>query len=279
MSWVLFTLVFGICKGVREGIKKKALQKSGTFEVLFLYTLLGFIFVIPTARNVFDMPWEYYFFISIKSFLVFSAWICSFNSIKHMPVSLYGVMDMARVLFSTVMGITIMGESATLRQMSGLILVVLGLILVNVFEKGEGSVKHRYVILTLVSCLFTATSGVMDKWLTKTVTSSQLQFWYMFFMTVMYAVYILVSKTKVSVKTLKTNYWIIILSVIFIIGDRALFIANSYPDSRITIMTLIKQSSVLAAILAGRIMFGEKGTLKRTLCALLVAVGIVIAAV
>ena len=279
MSWILFTLVFGICKGVREGIKKKALQKSSTFEVLFLYTLLGFIFVIPTARNVFDMPWEYYFFISIKSFLVFSAWICSFNSIKHMPVSLYGVMDMARVLFSTVMGITIMGETATLRQMSGLVLVVLGLILVNVFEKEDGGVKHRYVILTLISCLFTATSGVMDKWLTKTVTSSQLQFWYMFFMTVMYAVYILASKTKVSVKTLKTNYWIIILSVIFIIGDRALFIANSYPDSRITIMTLIKQSSVLAAILAGRIMFGEKGTLRKTLCALLVAAGIVIAAV
>lgn len=279
MNWVLFTLVFGICKGVREGIKKKALQRSSTFEVLFLYTLLGFIFVIPTARNVFDMPWRYYFFISIKSLLVFTAWICSFNSIKHMPVSLYGVMDMARVVFSTVMGITLMGESATIRQMSGLVLVILGLILVNICEKDDEKVKSKYVVLTLVSCLFTATSGVMDKWLTKTVTDSQLQFWYMFFMTLMYAIYIVASKTKVSIKSLKTNYWIIMLSIIFIIGDRALFIANSYPESRITVMTLIKQSSVLAAILAGRIMFGEKGTLKRTLCALLVASGIVVAAI
>lgn len=278
MEWVLFTLVFGICKGVREGIKKKALEKSSTFEVLFLYTLLGFIFVIPTARNVFDMPWEYYFFISIKSLLVFTAWICSFNSIKHMPVSLYGVMDMSRVLFSTVMGITIMGESATLRQMSGLVLVILGLILVNIHKKGEKGIQHKYIALTLVSCLFTATSGVMDKWLTKTVTSSQLQFWYMFFMTLMYGIYILASKTKISIKSLKTNYWIAILSIIFIIGDRALFIANSYQESRITIMTLIKQSSVLAAILAGRIMFGEKGTLRRTMCALLVVAGIVVAA-
>jgi uncharacterized membrane protein len=81
----------------------------------------------------------------------------------------------------------------------------------------------------------------------------------------------------VSVKTLKTNYWIIILAVIFVIGDRALFIANANPESRVTIMTLIKQSSVLAAILAGRIMYGEKGTLRRTLCALLVILGIVIA--
>ena len=98
-------------------------------------------------------------------------------------------------------------------------------------------------------------------------------------MTAMYGIYILCSKTKISVKTLKTNYWIIILSVIFIIGDRALFIANANPDSRITIMTLIKQSSVLAAILTGRVMFNEKGTFRRSLCALVVVLGIVVATV
>ncbi len=279
MEWVLFTLVFGVCKGFREGIKKKALEKSSTFEVLFLYTLIGFLLVIPTAKDVFSIPWEYYFFISIKSLVVFTAWILSFNSIKHMTVSLYGVMDTSRVAFSTIMGITIMGESASIRHMSGLVLVVLGLLLVNIHKKGEQEVKHKYIIMTLVSCLFNATSGVMDKWLTQTVTSGQLQFWYMLFMTAMYGIYILCSKTKVSIRTLKTNYWIVILAVIFIIGDRALFIANRNPHSRITVMTLIKQSSVLAAVLTGRIMFKEKGTLRRTLCALLVIAGIIIAAV
>ena len=279
MEWILFTLVFGVCKGFREGIKKKALEKSSTFEVLFLYTLIGFLLVIPTAKDVFSIPWQYYFFIIIKSLLVFTAWICSFNSIKHMPVSLYGVMDMSRVLFSTVMGITLMGEDATVRQMSGLVLVVLGLVLVNINIKGEKEVSRKYLLLTLLSCLLNATSGVMDKWLTKTVTSGQLQFWYMLFMTAMYGIYILFSKTKVSIKTLRTNYWIIILAVIFIIGDRALFIANANPDSRVIIMTLIKQSSVLAAILAGKIMYKEKGMLRRTLCALLVVLGIVVATV
>ncbi len=276
MSWVLFTLVFGLCKGVREGIKKKALEKSSTFEVLFLYTLLGFIFVIPTAKDVFEIPWEYYFFIGIKSIFVFTAWILSFNSIKHMPVSLYGVMDTSRVIFATLVGLTVMGEESTIGQMVGLLLVVTGLILVNIHKKGSEEVKSKYIVLTLISCLFNASSGILDKWLTKTVTSGQLQFWFMLYLTVMYGIYILVSKTKVSFKTLKTNYWIPILSIIFVIGDRALFIANANPDSRITIMILIKQSSVLAAVFAGRIMFREKGTLRRLLCGLLVASGIVI---
>ena len=277
MSWVFFTLVFGLCKGVREGIKKKALEKSSTFEVLFLYTLLGFIFVIPTAKNVFGIEWEYYFFIGIKSVFVFTAWILSFNSIKHMPISLYGVMDTSRVVFSTLVGLTIMGESATIGQMSGLVLVILGLILVNIHKKGEKEVRSKYIILTLASCLFNASSGILDKWLTKTVTSGQLQFWFMLYLTVMYGLYILFSKTKVNFKALKRNYWIPILSIIFIIGDRALFIANENPDSRIVIMTLIKQSSVMAAIFTGMVMFREKVTLRRVLCALLVVVGIVIA--
>ncbi len=279
MEWVLFTLVFGLCKGFREGIKKKALEKSSTFEVLFLYTLLGFLFVIPTAKDVFSIPWKYYFFIFIKATLVFTAWTCSFNSIKHMPVSLYGVMDTSRVVFSTLMGIIFMGESLRVGQVTGMILVILGLVLVNINQRSDTKVKTKYLLLTLAACLFNATSGVLDKWLTKTVTSGQLQFWFMFYLTVMYGIYILASKTRVSVKALKTNYWIVILAVIFIIGDRALFIANANPDSRITIMTLIKQSSVLAAILAGKIMYREKGTLRRSLCALLVVAGIIVATV
>lgn len=280
MSWILFTLIFGICKGAREGVKKKALGKSTLFEVLFVYTLIGFVLVLPASKNVFGVPFEYYFYILIKSLLVFTAWLCSFNSIKHMPVGMYGVMDMARVLFATVMGITIMGESATVKQMAGLLLVLLGLVLVNVQKKSSKDyVEKKYVLLTLVSCLLTATSGVMDKWLTKTVTSSQLQFWYMFFMCVMYGVCILFSKTKLNIRSLSKNYWIPILSILFVIGDRALFIANENPESKITIMTLIKQSSVLAAILAGRLMFGEKGTLKRTICAIIIVFGILVATI
>ena len=238
---------------------------------------MGFLLVIPTVKDVFEIPWQYYFFIFVKAMLVFTAWTCSFNSIKHMPVSLYGVMDTSRVVFSTVMGITIMGESMRIGQIAGMVLVILGLVLVNINQKSDTKVKTKYLLLTLTACLFNATSGVLDKWLTKTVTSGQLQFWFMLYLTVMYGIYILATKTKVSVKTLKTNYWIVILAVIFIIGDRALFIANANPDSRVTVMTLIKQSSVLAAILAGKVMYGEKGMLRRTLCALLVIAGIVIA--
>ena len=49
--WMLLVLLYGVLKGAREIVKKKALTKSSVIEVLFFYTLLGFLFVTPQAPS------------------------------------------------------------------------------------------------------------------------------------------------------------------------------------------------------------------------------------
>ena len=36
MLWIFLVLLYGILKGVREIVKKKALEKNSTIEVLFM---------------------------------------------------------------------------------------------------------------------------------------------------------------------------------------------------------------------------------------------------
>ncbi len=69
--WVALVLFYGVAKGVRDGIKKKAVSKSGVMEVLFLYTALSFILTIPFSSDVFSTPPIYYIWIFIKSFVIF----------------------------------------------------------------------------------------------------------------------------------------------------------------------------------------------------------------
>ena len=135
--------------------------------------------------------------------------------------------------------------------------------------------------MALFSCLLNAVSGLMDKILTNMdlpiyMTPSQLQFWYMFFLTCFYAAYFLLSRTKADVKGAVKNYWIWILSVLFILADRALFIANQEPDSKVTVMTLIKQSGCIVTILGGRLVFKEKNIVHKLICAAVIVAGIVI---
>lgn len=277
MLWILLVLFYGINKGVRDGLKKLAMQKSSLMEVLLLHSALTFLFTVPFSRAVFSIPASFYGLIFLKSFIIFLAWIFSFVAIEKMPLSYCGVMDLSRVVFSTVIGMVILGEPMHTNNLIGLILVLGGLFLVNLRRNetsGQGDTK--YVFLMLAACFLNAVSAMMDKLYTVWVTPGQLQFWYMFYMTALYVVYTLATRTKIRLSQLKTNPYLWILSILFVLADRALFIANKDPASQMTVMTLIKQSSVLVTVLFGKMIFHEKKIGFKLVCSLVILIGIAI---
>ena len=320
--WMLLVLLYGVLKGAREIVKKKALTKSSVIEVLFFYTLLGFLFVTPQAPSAMGLEPKYYFWIALKSFVIFLAWICSFKAIKKMPISLYGVLDLSRVLFATLLGVVVLQETLNTHQMIGLVFVSAGLLLLkfkpsvllkklraNLQRKrtkgckdqtvpgqsdqvmditdavtgGSAAVRQSgnevsviLVLFAFASCMLNAVSGLMDKLLMKNISSSQLQFWYMLFLVLYYLIYIIIAKEKIHVKESLKNPWIWLLAILFVIADKALFVANGIPDSRITIMTLLKQSGCVVTILAGKFIFREKNVGYKLFCAAVIVIGIVI---
>lgn len=287
--WVGLILVYGIFKGLREALKKKAMGTNSVIEVLVFYTLFAFLMIIPFSHNVFAISYRYHIAILIKSSIIFVAWLCALNSIKRLPLSVYSVMDMARVIFSILLGVLLLGESVGILQGIGMVLVIAGITLVNLKSKQTPTERPNklVIVLVLISCLLNSVSGIMDKWLLSTqggrwflddeiITSSQLQFWYMLYLTLFYVAYALIKREKINVKKCITCPWIWILSLLFVVADRALFVANSSPDSTVVVMTLIKQSSVLVTIAMGKIMYKEQHILYRILCAALIIAGIVL---
>ena len=134
------------------------------------------------------------------------------------------------------------------------------------------------LLAMLASCLLSAVSGTMDKLLMRTgeITSGQLQFWYLFFLTAMYLVFILVKRVPVRPKMVVTNLWIPVMAVLFVLSDRALFIANADPSSKLAVMTVLKQSAGFVSVLIGKFFFREEGVWKRLACGALILCGIVI---
>lgn len=282
--WMWLVLLYGVFKGFREIVKKKALEKNSTIEVLFMYTLLAFLMVLPDAKHALGMEPKFYIYVALKSFVIFLAWMFSFKAIKKMPISLYGVLDLSRVLFATLLGVVVLQEILGAFQIIGLAFVSLGLLLLKYKPKtftgkpseGGEAVDVKLVVMAFSSCLLNAVSGLLDKLLMKDISSSQLQFWYMLFLVLMYLAFILVTRTPVRMGSMLKNYWVWILSILFVIADRALFVANGMAESRITVMTLIKQSGCIVTILAGRFLFHEKNTGHKLVCAVIIIAGIVI---
>ena len=292
MMWIWLVLLYGIIKGVREIVKQKALEKDSTIGVLFLYTLLAFVMVLPDAKNAMGLEPKYYFFIGMKSFVIFLAWIFSFKAIRKMPISLYGVLDLSRVLFATLLGVIVLQEALGVFQVIGLVFVSTGLLLLK-YKPGHGTGKEvrngqpaqaadkervdvKIVLMAFASCLFNAVSGLLDKILMKDINSSQLQFWYLLFLVCFYFFFILVTRTKIQFFHVLKNYWVWILSLLIVVADRVLFLANGMDGSRVTVMTLLKQAGCIVTILAGRFLFREKNTGHKLFCAAVIIAGIVI---
>ena len=277
--WIIFIFIYSFLKGSREGMKKAALRKSSSSEILFFYTLIGFILTIPFSKEAFSLAPIYIFYVFLKSAVVCTAWIFAFIAIDKMSVSLYGITDLSRMVFSTLLGVVVLGESFTLPKAIGVLLVITGLMLANLKKTSSGTkeITLPVLIAVLLNCFLNAVSGTMDKVLMQYMLSSQLQFWFMLFTTVIYGAVLLVRREKISIKTLKTNYWVPLMSLSLIIGDRLLFEANKSPLSEVTVMTVIKQSSVIVTVLTGWLVFKEKHILYKMMCTLIVLSGIFIA--
>ncbi|MBO4651523.1 MAG: DMT family transporter [Clostridiales bacterium] len=311
MIWILLTLVYGLLKGGREISKKKAMDRNSVMEVLLIYTLIGFLIVVPRAPHAMGMEPYQYGLVLIKSFSIFLAWMMGFHALKHLPVSLYGVLDLSRVLLGTLLGVIVLHEVLMWNQILGLSLVALGLLALrfNFFESirerhshtanpkkednkdpdaekeseiaedkesgdaPEGS-RTKFVVLAFGSCVLNSVSGLLDKILMKDINSSQMQFWYMLFLLALYTLYVLVTRTKIRKEAFK-NGWIWLMSIMFVIGDASLFIANANPDSSITVMTVVKQSACFVTILGGKFVFHEKGIAYRLFCASIILIGII----
>jgi drug/metabolite transporter (DMT)-like permease len=194
----------------------------------------------------------------------------------------YGIADMSRVIFSTLLGIVFLHESLTFRGAISLFLVAAGLYFANQKKDiDNGEYQYKYIIYVFLSCFFNAISGTLDKYIMSTgeITSSALQFWFMLLISVFYLSYMLIKKEKLELKKVFTNPWVYLLSFSLVFGDRLLFIANQDPAAKVTIMTVLKQSSAVVTILLGKLLYKEKNIARKLACALVIICGIALSVI
>ena len=273
--WVIFVVIYGVLKSSRDCMKKASLKRSSLYEVLFFYTLIGLLMALPSLSDALMLSPKLIFFVFVKSVVVCTAWFFSCLALGKMSVSLYGIMDLARVVFSMFLGVFALGETLTTAKVVGALLVIAGLLMVNLKKKSAvEKTSVAVIIYSLLCCFFNSVSGTMDKALMGHMSSGQLQFWFMFFMTVIYAVTLIIHRKEINIKTLKKNYWIPLMSLSLVFGDRLLFEANASPLSEVTVMTVIKQSSVIVTVLLGWWIYKEKDIPYKLFCCLIVLSGI-----
>jgi len=289
--WLLLAFLSAALLGFYDAFKKQSLRDNAVLPVLFLNTVFSSLIFLPfillsvfaphvlggTMFNVPVVGWEVHKFIIVKSFIVLSSWIFGYFGMKHLPLTIVGPINATRPVMVLVGAMLIFGERLNLYQWIGVMLAVLSFLMLSRSGKKEGiDFKHnKWIFFIVLAAMTGAVSGLYDKYLMAFLNPMVVQSWYnVYQMLIMCPILILLwyPHRKGSTK-FRWDWSIIFISIFLSAADFAYFYALSYPDSMISIVSMVRRGSVVVSFLFGALFFREKNLKSKAVDLILVLIG------
>ncbi len=265
--WLALAFLSAFLLGFYDVSKKYSLRNNAVIPILFLNTLFCSLIFLPLAFRTPFGGWEVQRYILLKACIVLSSWLLGYIGIKNLPITIVGPINATRPVMVLVGALIIFGERLNLMQWAGVLLAILSFFLLSRSGKKEGiDFKHnRWILCTVGAAILGAISGLYDKYLMATESGLGLprltvQCWYNFYQCIMMGAMLLLlwwPKRKESTP-FKWRWNILLISVFLSIADYVYFYSLSLDGALISVVSMVRRSSVLVSFMLGALLFHEK---------------------
>ncbi len=265
--WLALAFLSAFLLGFYDVSKKYSLRNNAVIPILFLNTLFCSLIFLPLAFRTPFGGWEVQRYILLKACIVLSSWLLGYIGIKNLPITIVGPINATRPVMVLVGALIIFGERLNLMQWAGVLLAILSFFLLSRSGKKEGiDFKHnRWILCTVGAAILGAISGLYDKYLMASESGLGLprltvQCWYNFYQCIMMGAMLLLlwwPKRKESTP-FKWRWNILLISVFLSIADYVYFYSLSLDGALISVVSMVRRSSVLVSFLLGALLFHEK---------------------
>ena len=265
--WLALAFLSAFLLGFYDVSKKYSLRNNAVIPILFLNTLFCSLIFLPLAFRTPFGGWEVQRYILLKACIVLSSWLLGYIGIKNLPITIVGPINATRPVMVLVGALIIFGERLNLLQWAGVLLAILSFFLLSRSGKKEGiDFKHnRWILCTVGAAILGAISGLYDKYLMASESGLGLprltvQCWYNFYQCIMMGAMLLLlwwPKRKESTP-FKWRWNILLISVFLSIADYVYFYSLSLDGALISVVSMVRRSSVLVSFMLGALLFHEK---------------------
>ena len=265
--WLAYAFLSAALLGFYDVCKKHSLRDNAVIPILFLNTLFCSIIFLPLAFQTPFGGWEVQRYILLKSCIVLSSWLLGYIGIKHLPITIVGPINATRPVLVLIGALLIFGEHLNLWQWAGVMLAILSFFLLSRSGKKEGIDfgHNRWILCTVGAAILGALSGLYDKYLMATegglgLPRLTVQCWYNFYQTLMMgAMLLLLWWPKRNESTPFSWRWsILLISVFLSLADYVYFYSLSLDGALISVVSMVRRSSVLVSFMLGALLFHEK---------------------
>jgi transporter family protein len=277
--WLIFAFFSAAMLGFYDASKKASLKDNAVLPVLLLNTIFSTVIFSPflldyvgsfgwfggtflSTSSGADNEVHAHLLVVLKAFIVLSSWICGYFGLKHLPLTIVGPINATRPVLVLVGALLIFGEKLNLCQWIGVILALTSIFLMSRAGKKEDIdfKSNRWIWCLAAAVMMGAVSGLYDKFIMKSLNAMFVQSWFNFYqMIIMTVICGLVWYPSRHKTTPFVWRWSIPLISIFIcIGDFAYFTSLSDSGSMISVVSLVRRSSVIISFLCGVVIFKER---------------------
>jgi len=280
--WVALAFLSAFLLGCYDVNKKVSLNGNAVLPVLFLNTLICSLIFLPfillssftdcldgTLLYVPESTFREHVAVLIKAVIVLSSWIFGYFAVKNLPLTITGPIKATQPVLTLLGAMLIFGERLNLYQWIGVILSILSFYLLSFSGKKEGIrfTNNKWIFFMVLAALTGAMSGLYDKHLMKSMDVMTVQVWFNIYQFIIMSVIVLLLwyPRRKSTTPFVWRWNIIFISLFLIAADWIYFYALSFPDSMISVISMIRRSNVLVTFTAGALFFHEKNLKSKAL--------------
>ena len=294
--WLVLAFVSATFLGFYDTSKKASLKGNAVLPVLFLNTVFSTLIFSPFLLDyIGGFGWfsgtfmdtvsgaenevRAHLLVVLKAFIVLSSWICGYFGLKHLPLSLVGPINATRPVLVLVGATLIFGERLNIYQWTGVLLTIFSIFLMSRAGKKEDIdfKRNRWVWCLAGAVLMGAISGLYDKFIMKQLSPMFVQSWFNLYQMVIMAVIcgLIWYPRRHQSTPFRWKWTIPLISVFICIADFAYYTSLNDPDSMISVVSLVRRSSVIISFACAVIFFKERNIKTKLIDLAIVLLGMV----
>lgn len=247
--------------GLYDVTKKLALSKNSVLNVLLAATALSTLFCSPVLVTQ-PGTWMDHLSLVMKAVLVTASWVSGMVGLKMLPITIVSTLKASRPFLVVVFSIILFGERLNLWQWGGVVLALIAVVMLAGVSNAEGIrfSRNKGVWAMALSILAGVASALYDKFIIQGMEPFFMQGWSNFYITLLLCLCVLFKKRHdgEAFKKLQPDWMLLAIAVLITAADALYFLSLKQDGALLSVISLVRRSSVIVTFAVGAIFFKEK---------------------
>jgi transporter family protein len=289
---LLLAFVSALLIGGYEVARKAAVSQDTPERMLLTATGTGALALLPAAILSLVLParaealgltiaWltpQGHALVIIKAALVSGVWVCAYEAVRHLPISVAAPLRATAPVLTLIGALTLYAERPAPHEWAGMLVILVGYLGFAWLGPKEGIdyLRSPWVALLGLGLLLSAASGLYDKYLLQHVQlpATTLQFWFLAYGTLLQFALLMLRERGLHRRPFRIERTAVLAGLLLVLADQFYLRALAIPGTMVSIIALLRRSSVLVSFTLGGLLFREKLLLKKAAPLTLILVGL-----